>query len=169
MTTTSLDPSNGTCVHVLESMAAFTRITALVMEVSDSVRCNEGYTVCHLEVTFMLPSLSMYNSYNRSKSHFKCMGELMRSKCALSDLFRICCQIFNLRGDEPVSDDIRQVGLGWAIVCHVFTLLMGLPGNHPIKPRCRWTMGHGGRPCRVLTHLRLPVGRLEAHLKRRTK
>ena len=83
-------------------------------------------------------------------SQFLCMGELMRSKCALSDLFRFCCQIFNLKGDESVSDDIGQVGLGWAVVCHVFALLMGhlshqdhgpwgqaLQGVHMLEVACR--------------------------------
>ena len=140
-------------------MAVFTRITALVTEVS--VRCDKGYTVYHLEVAFMFPSLSMYGSCNRSMSHFLCMGELMRSKCALSDLFRFCCQMFNLGGGESVSDDIRWVGLGWAIVCHVFALLMGPPGVHPIRPRHRGTTSHGGGPCRVFMHLRSPVNRLE--------
>ena len=144
MTTTSLDPSNGTCAHALESMAACTRITALMMEVS--VRCDEGYTVCHLEVAFVLPSLSMYGSCNRNRFHFVCTGELMRSKCALSDLFRFCCQIFNLGGDEPDSDDIGRVGLRQAIVYCFFAPLMGPPRNRPIKPRCGWTTGCGGRP-----------------------
>ena len=160
MTTTSLDPSNGTCDHALESMAAFTRITALVAEVS--VRCDDGYTVCHLEVAFVLPSLSMYGSCNRSRFHFVCTGELMRSKCALSDLFRFCCQMFNLGGDEPDSDDIGRVGLGRAVVCRFFAPLMGPPRSRPIKPRRGWATGRGGRPCRGVTCLRSPAGRLEA-------
>ena len=83
-------------------------------------------------------------------------------KSSLSDLFRFCCQMFSLGDDESVSDNIGWVGLGQAVVCHVFASLMGPPGIHPIRPRCRGTTSHGGRPCRVFMCLRSPASRLEA-------
>src|SRR6266481_10192118 len=57
-TMTSLEPSKGNCAHELESSAAFTNMTDLLVALS--VRCEDGYIVCHLEFTFMLPNVSIY-------------------------------------------------------------------------------------------------------------
>ena len=76
------------------------------------VRCDDGYTVCHLEFAFVLPSVSIYGSWSRSRSQSLCIGKLITlimSKCALLDLFKFCCQILSLLGIGSMLYCIRRV------------------------------------------------------------
>src|SRR6266481_4526295 len=104
-TMTLLEPSKCNCAHELESSATFTNMTDLLVALS--VRCEDGYIVCHLEFTFVLPNISIYGSCSRSRSQSLCTGELIKSKCALSDLFRFCCHNLSLVGFGSVSRNIE--------------------------------------------------------------
>jgi hypothetical protein len=62
-----------------------------------------------LLVALVLRYESMYGSCNMRTSHSLWTGEFIRSQCALADLLRFCCHMFNLTGIEYVVSDMRSM------------------------------------------------------------
>ena len=58
---TSFEPLIGTCIHALVSRLALTRMTDLLVELSE--RCEDGYMVCQQEVAFVFPYVSIYGPW----------------------------------------------------------------------------------------------------------
>src|SRR6266481_2977333 len=112
--------------HELESSAVLTRMMDLLVVLS--VWCDNRYKVCHLEFAFMLLSMSIYSSCSKSRSQSLCTGELIRSRCTLSDLFKFCCHILNLIGVGSTVYDIKE-SLQEAGRCQLFS-----------PPTCMWAL-----------------------------
>ena len=129
---------------MLVSNAAFTRMTDLLSMLL--VRCNDGYRVYHFEVAFMFLNLSLYSSCRRSRSQSLCTGELIKSKCALSDLFKFCCQIFSLMGVGSISCDIKWV-VGCCPMYHYPTYGAVLAPSHwtqyQLTQQLHWWVAYG--------------------------